>query len=192
MVSRKTSIELLTPPSSVPRHPRTQAPNDHAHDTSYTSLHCPSKAAPPSPSASTSPPIPSRTSHPSYPDVPGPARPSSSFTNHERLHHQQLKGSILPDKQINHQILQPSHVFLATPHGSRIVRRRDAVGLVRPPPDLVHDAILQRRDTKKARQLPKLDQLEVRRVWPVQALVGQGSCVKPLGEVFEICRVALG
>ena len=98
MVSRKTSIELLTPPSSVPRPPRTQAPNDHAHDTSYTSLHCPSKAAPPSPSASTSPPIPSRTSHPSYPDVPGPARPSSSFTNHERLHHQQLK---VPSYQTN-------------------------------------------------------------------------------------------
>ena len=106
-------------------------------------------------------------------------------------HHRRRKGAILPNKQINHQLLQPAHVLLAPPQRPRIIGRRHAIGLVRPPPNLVNDAILQRRGAKKARQLPKLDQFEVGRVRPVQALVGQVACVEPLGEVFKIGGVAL-
>lgn len=87
--------------------------------------------------------------------------------HHEHSHYQRRRGVILPRKQINHQLLQPTHFFLASPQRSRIVRRRDAIGLVRPPPDLIHDAILQCRDTEKARQLPKLNQLEISRMGPI-------------------------
>lgn len=184
-------IELLTPPSpSRTRH--TQAPSDHAHGTSDTSHHYPSTAPPPCPSSSTAPPIPSRTSHPSYQDAPVPAHPSSSFTDSKYIHSQQRRASYLPNKQINHQLLQPTHILLPTPQRPRIVRRRHAVSLVRPPPNLIHNAVLQCRDAKKARQLPEFNQLEVSRVGSVEALVGQGARVKPLGEVLKICGIALG
>ncbi len=160
------------------------------------------------------PPTPLFTLSPRRPFLPLPLQPPHQFPqkplipairmslnqrvrllpsiDHEHLHHQTAeRGVVSPNKQINHQLLQPTHVLLPTPQRSRIVGRRDAVGLVRPPPDFVHDAILQCGDTEKARQLPKLNQLEVSRVWPVQALVRQRSCVEPLSEVFKVGRVAL-
>ena len=99
---------------------------------------------------------------------------------------------IIPNEQIDHQLLQPVHIFLDPPQRSRIIRRRDAIRLVRPPANLIHDAILQRGDPEVARQLPQLDELEVSRVGPVQALVGQGARVEPLSEIFEIGGVAFG
>ncbi len=101
------------------------------------------------------------------------------------------RAPTIPDKQINHQLPQPPHILLALPQRPRIVRRRHAVRLVRPPANLIHDAVLERRDAEEARQLPQLDQLEVGRVRPVQALVGQGARVEPLGEVLEVGGVAL-
>lgn len=124
-----------------------------------------------------------------------------SIIHHHHHHQQQQKQkqkqaagrvSHSPNEQINHQLPQPPHILLPSPQRPRIVRRRHAIRLVRPPPNLVDDAILQRRDAEEARQLPQLDQLEVGRVRPVQALVREGARVEPLGKVLKVGRAALG
>lgn len=118
--------------------------------------------------------------------------PSQVMSNSLLLSKHRRGSQIIPNKEINHQLLQPGHILLDPPQRPRIIRRGNAIGLVRPPANLIDDAILQRRDAEEARQLPELDQFEVGRMGPVQALVGQGAGVEPLGEVLEIRGVALG
>ena len=119
---------------------------------------------------------------------------TSEVTHHSTKQQERERGRvpIIPNEQINHQLLQPTHILHPAPQRSRIIRRRNAISLVRPPPNLINDAILQRRDAEEARQLPQLDQLEVSRVRAVEALVGQSARVEPLGEILEIGGVAFG